>query len=512
MRLSVIAGRQAYANPRLRALQLSRWSSPAKEEKMNAPVRDRDPEHAEGRTRREALVAETLAHFTVGLTVDGVPSAVVARAKHLMLDAVGIALAATGFEFAHRALTALTGLAGAGDSPVIGLPAALPMRDAALLNGILIHGLDYDDTHTEGVVHPTASLLPTILAVGGYRRTSGAAALATYIAGVEAAARLGAVARGGFHQIGFHPTGLIGAFACTLAAGKLFGLTAEQLVMAQGIALSTAAGSLEFLEDGAWTKRLHPGWAAVAGITAAALAQQGFIGARRAYEGRFGLYASHLQQRYDPAELARATRDLGEVWEVMQVAVKPYPACHFTHACADAAIALTREHRLTLESIRHVEALVPGEVVKTVCEPLANKRRPKNAYDAQFSIPYIVAAALLRGRFGLAELAPEAIADPEILALAERIDYRIDPRSGFPRYYSGELIITTADGRTLAHREHINRGCGDRPLAEHEILAKFHDNAGRAAAPERARAIAAAILGLDKAADMRAIAQLLSAR
>src|SRR5579875_777659 len=196
----------------------------------------------------------------------------------------------------------------------------------------------------------------------------------------------------------------------------------------------------------------------------------------------------------------------------MQVAVKPYPACHFTHACADAAIALTREHRLTLESIRHVEALVPGEVVKTVCEPLANTRRPKNAYGAQFSIPYIVAAALLRGRFGLAELAPEAIADPEILALAERIDYRIDPRSGFPRYYSGELIITTADGRTLAHREHINRGCGDRPLAEHEILAKFHDNAGRAAAPERARAIAAAILGLDKAADMRAIAQLLSAR
>jgi 2-methylcitrate dehydratase PrpD len=464
---------------------------------MNAPA------------RREPPVAEILAHFTAGLTPDNIPPAVTARAKYLMLDAVGIALASTGFDFAHRALSALTGLAGSGDAPVIGFPAALPMRDAALMNGILIHGLDYDDTHTAGVVHPTSSLLPTILAVGGRRHASGAAALVAYVAGVEAAARLGMVAKGGFHQIGFHPTGLVGAFACALAAGKLFGLTEEQLVMAQGVALSAAAGSLEFLEDGAWTKRFHPGWAATAGITAAALAQQGFIGARQAYEGRFGLYASHLQERFAPADLALATRDLGEV---LEVAVKPFPACHFTHACADAAIALTREHRLTPEVIRHVEALVPQEVVQTVCEPVANKRRPQNSYDAQFSIPFIVAAALLHGRFGLAELAPEAIADRAILALADRIDYRIDPQSGFPRYYSGEIVVTTADGRTLSHREHMNRGCGDRPLAEREILAKFHDNAGRAVAPERARAIAEALLGLDKEADIGEVARLLSSR
>jgi 2-methylcitrate dehydratase PrpD len=478
--------------------------------KMNAL--DQDVDRPAGRSQQKPLVAETLAHFTATLALEDIPPIVVARTKYLMLDAVGIALASTGFDFAHRALTALRGLAGEGDTPVIGFPAVLPFRDAALMNGILIHGLDYDDTHTEGVVHPTASLLPTVLAVGGRRHASGAAALAAYVAGLEAAARLGAVAKGGFHQIGFHPTGLVGAFACALAAGKLFGLTEEQLVMAQGITLSAAAGSLEFLEDGAWTKRFHPGWAATVGITAAALAQQGFVGARRAYEGRFGLYASHLQRRWDPADLALATRDLGEVWEVMQVAVKPYPACHFTHACTDAAIALARDHDLAPDMIRHVEALIPAEVVKTVCEPVANKRRPKNSYDAQFSIPYIVAAALIRGRFGLAELAPEAIADREILALAERIDYRVDPQSGFPRYYSGELVVTTEDGRRLCHREHMNRGCGDRPLAEREILAKIHDNAARAPATERARAIAAAVLGLDEAADISDVARLLSSR
>jgi 2-methylcitrate dehydratase PrpD len=456
------------------------------------------------------LVAETLARFTAGLSFERLPHLAAARAKYLMLDAVGIALASTGFDFAHRTLTAMRGLAGRGDSPVIGFPALLPMRDAALVNGVLIHGLDYDDTHIGGVVHPTASLLPTVLAVGLRRRASGAAALTAYVAGVEAAARLGAVAKGGFHQIGFHPTGLIGAFACALAAGKLMGLGEEQLVMAQGITLSAAAGNLEWLEDGAWTKRFHPGWAANAGITAAALAQQGFVGPKRAYEGRFGLYASHLQSRYDPADLALATRDLGEVWEVMEVAVKPFPACHFTHACADAAIALRLQHRLDARQIEHVEALVPEEVVKTVCEPVANKRRPANAYDAQFSIPFIVAAALIRGRFTLAELTPEAISDPQILALADCVDYRVDPGSGFPRYYSGELVVTTGDGHSLCHREHMNRGCGDRPLAEAEILQKFHDNAARVTAPERAREIAEAMLGLDNASDLRDIAHRLT--
>jgi 2-methylcitrate dehydratase PrpD len=466
---------------------------------------------AEDRHGPRPLVAETLARFTAGLSFERIPPAVVARAKHLMLDAVGIALASTGFDFAHRTLTAMRGLAGEGDSSVIGFPALLPIRDAALVNGVLIHGLDYDDTHIGGVVHPTASLLPTVLAVGARRRTNGAAALVAYVAGVEAAARLGAVAKGGFHQIGFHPTGLVGAFACALAAGKLMGLSEEQLVMAQGITLSAAAGSLEFLEDGAWTKRFHPGWAANAGITASALAQQGFVGPKRAYEGRFGLYPSHLQERHNAADLALATRDLGEVWELMQVAVKPFPACHFTHACADAAIALKRDHRLDAREVQHVEALVPAEVVKTVCEPVANKRRPANAYDAQFSIPFIVAAALVRGRFTLAELTPDAISNPEILALAERVDYRDDPGSGFPRYYSGELVVATADGRSLSHREHMNRGCGDRPLAEGEILRKFHDNTARAAAPERAREIAETMLGFDASADLRDVARRLAA-
>ncbi len=455
------------------------------------------------------LIAEELARFAGALSAESIPAAVLAHAKHCILDAVGIALAATGYDFAHRALTAIAGLAGAGEGAVIGMPARLPPRDAALINGILIHGLDFDDTHSGGVIHATSSVLPTVLAIAARRRASGRQMLTAYVLGVEVAARLGAVAKGAFHQVGFHPTGLIGAFACALAAGRLMGLGEAQLVMAQGLTLSAGSGSLEFLEDGAWNKRFHPGWAANAGITAAALAQQGFVGARRAYEGRFGLYASHLQAHFDPEDLALATAGLGEVWEMLQVAVKPYPACHFVHACTDAALALVREQGLNVAEIERVRALIPAEVVKTVCEPVANKRRPANSYDAQFSIPFAVAAALRRGRFTLAELEPEVLKDPEILALADRVAYEIDPAAIFPRHYSGELVVTTHNGRTVRHREAINRGNGERPLSEAAIIAKFEANAARVIARERARRIAALLLSLEEQPDALGVADAL---
>jgi len=457
------------------------------------------------------LISEALARFVGGYDADRIPPPIASRAKHLLLDAIGIALASTTYEFSRRAMVGIGDLAGAGDTVVIGTPFRLPMRDAALINGILIHGLDFDDTHSGGVIHATSSILPTVLAVGARSHSSGRDTLAAYILGVEAAARLGAVAKGGFHQVGFHPTGLVGAFACALAAGRLMGLDEKQLVMAQGLALSVGSGSLEFLEDGAWNKRLHPGWAANGGITAAALARNGFRGTERAYEGRFGLYASYLQNRLAAADLSLATAGLGEVWEVLQVALKPYPACHFVHACTEAAIALARDHELDAGQITRVRALIPAEVVSTVCEPLQNKRRPANSYDAQFSIPYAVATALRRARFTLDELEDEAITDVETLALADRVDYEIDPASTFPRHYSGEVIVTTRDGRLLRHREQINLGNGERPLGEAEILEKFRSNALRAISQRQAHRIKDLLLSIDQFADVNQLVDCLAA-
>jgi 2-methylcitrate dehydratase PrpD len=443
-----------------------------------------------------AGIRERIAAFAVGLAPSDIPSEVRRRAIHHMLDGTGIALASGRFDFAHRTLTALRGLGGAGTAPVIGFADRLSPRDAAIVNGVLVHGLDYDDTHLAGVVHPTASLLPVVMAAAEVSGADGTEAVTAFVIGVEVAARLGAVARGGFHQVGFHPTGLVGVFGCTAAAGRLLGLTERQLADAQGIALSMAAGSLEFLADGAWTKRLHPGWAAQAGLTAACLAREGFRGASAPYEGRFGLFNAHLGPERARADPALATAGLGEAWEIMNTAIKPYPACHFTHGAIDAALALA-EDGIAPEQIAAVEVLVPAEVVKTVCEPAEAKQRPANSYDAQFSIPYLVASTLIRRRFGLAELEDEAIADPAVLALAARVGYRPDPDSPFPRAYSGEVIVKLNDGSTRRHREHINRGAPERPLSNAEIVAKFRENAALALAPRAGAGIEAAILGLD---------------
>lgn len=452
-------------------------------------------------------VSARLADFASGLQWDVIPEEVSERAKHLMLDAIGCGLAARRFDFAPRALRAIADLAGPGERAVIGHAQRLPLRDAALANGLLMHGLDYDDTHTEGVVHLTVAVLPAVLALSSQLGRSGKDALCAYIAGVEAGARLGSVARGGFHQAGFHPTGVVGAFAAALAAGFLYRLSQEQLIRAQGVALSVASGSLEFLEDGAWTKRLHPGWAAVGGITAAAMARHDFAAPGAAYEGRFGLFSLYLKE--EVKNLDRATRGLGGTWETMNVAVKPFPACHFVHAFADAGIALHRSG-LKVSEIESIVALVPQEVVETVCEPVANKKRPANDYDARFSVPYVVAAGLIAGKLGLAELEERALRDPQILALASKVDYEIDPGSGFPQHYSGELIVRLADGRERRHREQVNRGAADRPLTNADIIAKFMENAGLAIPERRAHEIRNAVLSLEELADVRDLEALLA--
>jgi 2-methylcitrate dehydratase PrpD len=457
-----------------------------------------------------AGLSARLADFALGLRLQDVPAAVRSRATHLMLDALGISLASTGWDFARATLAGLRELAGpGGDVPVIGFGQKLPMRDAVVMNALLVHGLDYDDTHPAGVIHATTSVLPAALGLATRLRAPGSDLLAAYLVGMETATRLGAAAKGGFHQVGFHPTGLIGAFGCTLAAARLLGLSADRTVDAQGIALSFASGSLEFLQDGAWTKRIHPGWAGAAGITAATLARNGFVGTRAAYEGRFGLYRSHLGPLADQCDLGLASAGLGQAWEVSRVAVKPVPACHFTHACADAAGLLHADWKGA--AIRRIVARVPAGTMKTVCEPIENKRRPANAYEAQFSIPYSVATGLRFGRFTLDALEPAAYQDPQTLAIAALVECEADPAADFPRYYGGEVIVELADGRTLRHAEPVNRGAEGRPISEADIAAKFHDNAARAVPRAHADHILNAVLGIERG-DTAELADLLGVR
>ena len=454
-------------------------------------------------------VASTLAGFVAALRPESVPAEVSLRARHLMLDAIGCALACRHESFARGTAASIAMLTNgaSGASGVIGHDLRLGLRDAALFNGMLMHGLDFDDTHMAGVIHLTVSVLPTLLSLAARQAIDGAELITAYVAAVEAGARIASAVRGGLHEQGFHPTGVVGHFAAALAAGRLMKLDVDTLAHAQGIALSTASGSLQFIEDGAWTKRLHPGWAAQAGLTAAAFAKNGMIAPAAPYTGRHGLYRSFLApSRAADVDASLATRGLssdGTVsdWELMAIAVKPFAMCHFVHAATDAAIVLHGQG-IRPDAIAAIDVLVPQAAVALVCEPAERKRRPQNEYDAKFSLNYAVASGLMNGRLGLAELRPEAYVDPTAIALMDKVRYRVDPDSTFPRHYSGEVRVTLRDGTVLRHREAVNRGHAERPVTNDEVQAKFMENATLHFPTAQAAAMRDAVLGLDRMTDV----------
>ncbi|MCC5869011.1 MAG: MmgE/PrpD family protein [Gammaproteobacteria bacterium] len=466
-----------------------------------------NPQNRSGGLPAEIPLAAQFAAFGARFSLERVPREVVQLAKRSIVDAIGVGLAASTQDFARSSVEAIAALGEPGECAVIACQPRLAPRDAALLNGLLIHGLDYDDTHPASIVHCSASAVPVMLAAGLRAGSSGAQALAAYLLAVEADARIGSIADGQFQKGGFHPTGMVGIFGATLAAGYLAGHDAGALTSAQGVALSMASGSMEFLADGAWTKRLHPGWAASSAMTAAALGASGFRAPPMAFEGRFGLYRAFLGEDRGDRLRACAT-DLGERWEMRNVALKPYPVCHFNHAFGDAILHL-RKQGLSAGDVAHITARIHPDQVAVVCEPQAAKRRPSSDYDAKFSLPFFIAATLLRGRFTLDELADECLNDPEILALCDKISYRPDETSRFPRYYSGTLEVHTHDGRTLVAREPINRGSDARPLTDAEVAEKFMDNAARAIETPRATQILDLIMALDEAGDLEELNGLL---
>lgn len=437
-------------------------------------------------------LAGAVGEFAARTRADDVPDEVLERARYLVLDAVGIAFASTGYAFAGAARDALARF-GAGDHPVLGMPDRLSARDAAVLNGVLVHGMDFDDTHIPAVTHVSAAALPAaISAATGAARTT-RELLVAYVLGVETSARVGLGGAGGFHDTGFHPTGLAGAFGASVTAGKLAGLDAAGIATAQGIVGSMSAGLLEFLEDGAWTKRLHPGWAAMSGLTAASFAGCGWTGPAAVYEGRFGLYATHLPTGTSRPQAVE--EGLGDRWELMRTAVKPYPVCHFIHAFADAALALRAEHELRAGDIVAVRCAIHPVPGKVVSEPADRKWEPAEEYDAKFSLPYVVAAALVRGRFTLTEL-DDPRANVDILDLARRVEVGPDDDSAFPDAYSGAVEIELSDGSRVRHREQVNRGHEQRPLTNSEIVEKFRVTTGRVADADTIDRVQRAVLAL----------------
>ncbi|HEV8472666.1 MAG TPA: MmgE/PrpD family protein [Methylomirabilota bacterium] len=446
-------------------------------------------------------LAERLAMFAASLSFEALPADVVASVRLRALDVLGIALASSRMSWAPAVLDLAP---DGGDSTLIGTPRGAVPALAVLVNGTLAHGLDFDDTHAASITHASAAVLPAVLALAEARNLDGRAAVTAAVAGYEAITRLGMAASGAFHARGWHATAVCGGFAAALAVGRLEGLDARRLTAALGIAGSLASGLMEFLEDGSAVKRLHPGWAGHAGVVAAALARGGFGGPASILEGRFGFYRVFLDAAPDVAPFDT----LGRQWETLRVGFKPYPCCHYNHAYLDCALELARASGITPEVISAIECRVPAGQVPIVCEPADAKRRPRSTYDAQFSLPYSVAAAFVDGRVDLDTYAPERLGDPRVLALAARVRHVVDPHSSFPAAFPGWVRVRLADGRELEARAPDGRGGAARPLAESDIVAKFRDNAGRALPPARVTALEEAALRLDALKSVRELMRL----
>ena len=432
--------------------------------------------------------ARRYARFIIGLALDQVPPPVAAKATSLALDTLGSCLASSREEFGRAVLQAAERLGGPPESTLIGTKARTGAASAVLANATLAHGLDFDDTREDAIVHTGCVTVTTALAVGEAIGASGRAVLEAMIAGVEVMCRIGLAVPGKFHARHYHPTSLTGSFAAAAVAGKLYGLTENQLVHAFAICGSQAGGIIEYLADGSGTKRLHPGWAAHAGVAATVLALSGFTGPETVFEGAHGFYQA-FAGGFDEPKLEALLASLGRTWELGELTFKPYPCGSIAQPYMDCALRLREQHRIVPEQISSIRCRTADGPVPRLWEPLASKHSLANGYAAKFSLPYLLAAILVKGRVTLAEFTDEAARDPAVLAVAGKVGYELDASIDYPRQFIGHVVIRLHDGRLLEERQDHPRGGPDFPMTPEEVEAKFRGNAALAVPPEQASRI-----------------------
>ena len=436
------------------------------------------------------------------MTFDAVPADVVEATKNRILDVIGLSLAGAETAFGRSVLEASKALSSAGPCHAFGSGDALSVTMAAFVNGACSQALEYDDTHNESIVHMSSPSVAAALALAEYLApVSGRDLIAAIAIGNEISCRVGSVSPGQFHRLGFHPSGLFAPFGVTYLAGKMLGLDEDGMARAAGICGSFAAGILECWVDGTQPKFLHPGWAAQSGITAAILARAGTTGPAAVFEGRFGLFASHLQDAAVTRNFDRITKDLGTRWDSRRASFKPFPAAHVIHPYIDALLRLRARHGITPRDVERIDCPVAAFIVPIVCEPIVEKMAPASDSHGRVSLQYTLAETLARGELGKKAYAAASLQDSEILGLAQRVHYVVDPSYPGPGHFKGEVRVALRDGRALLEVEEYNRGSFENPMTEAELWRKFDDNASEFLAPDQRSRLANEIKRLDTLPD-----------
>jgi 2-methylcitrate dehydratase PrpD len=415
-------------------------------------------------------VAETLVDRVAALTPEKIPAAVRERAEQLLIDVVGLCVAARNTDYMRSVIAAVD---AGGPCTAFGHAATFRPETAALINGTATHGEDFDDTFEGGPVHSSATVIPGVLAACEAYGRDGRAALVGIVAGIESTCRLSMVRPKAIHKSGFHPTSVLGTMGTTLAVCAALGLNRRQTVDAFGNAGSFASGIIEYLAEGAWTKRLHTGWAAQAGIQAARFGQQGFFGPRTVLEGTHGLFNGFA--RSSEGDYAVLTEGFGGKWVMEGITFKPYATGTMNQPYVDCAIRLA-QRGIRAEDVADILCETAEGYVHRLWDPLPAKHRPPNEYVAKFSAPFNIAVAFVTGGAGLSAFTPETVRDERILALSSKVRYVVNPNDPYPKAFTGHVRMTLKDGRVLEERQPHIRGGAHEPLSRADIENKYRGN------------------------------------
>jgi 2-methylcitrate dehydratase PrpD len=447
--------------------------------------------------------AERVAEWTGSLSYDDIPGDVVETAKLHLLDTIGCGLAAHALGVAGEGRTAMAELGGESQASVIGLDGALPAPNAAFANAMLCHGLDFDDTHSDSVAHVSVVVCPASVAAGEAVGATGREVLTAIVGGNEVVTRVGMAASGQFHARGFHPTAVCGIFGATTAASRLAGADAAATASALGIAGSFAGGLFAYLDDATPTKPMHPAWAAHGGLLASRLASLGAAGPPGVFENRFGVYYAFVGATHGEVDLDEQLADLGERWETLRIAYKPYPACHYIHGSLGATAGLLGQ--LEADEVDEIVVTVPEAAVALVLEPEASKQAPRSEYEAKFSLQYSTAAMLVHGRVGVRSYTEAEMGDPRVLDLAGKVSYETKEYPTYPAAFPGGVRIRLRDGRRLEADAPYQLGGPENPMSADDVRAKFHENAALAVDDGAAAALEEAVLTLEDADDVHGL-------
>ena len=417
-------------------------------------------------------VTEKMAEFCEKIKFEILPEAVVKRTKLLILDTVGIIIRARhDAESTKSLISAVNKLdLNNGNCQVFSDKSKYVPSAAALINGTLAHSLDFDDTHAEASLHSSAPILAAAFAAAQMKNCSGQELITACVLGYEIQIRLGLAGGSSAHyKRGFHPTATCGIFGAAAAAGYIVGLSKEQFISAFGIALSQSSGSMQFLNDGSWTKRSHVGQAAQNGLNAAILAGEGFKGPKEAFEGKWG----YLNSFVSGGDLSKALEGLGEKFETLNLGVKPYPSCRYSHAAIDGLLELKKEINFDVKDLEDVDVGLSETALNIIGYPIEEKQNPENVVDGQFSMPFCAALVLRNGSFTWDDYKSN-LKNDDVLDLCKKVNVSPNKQAEecCPKYMSANVKIKVS-GKVYEKFIKIPKGDPENFMTDQEFEDKF---------------------------------------